>query len=68
MNNLRLGAKKHDFFSPVQLNLHLMLFRPNDSRMVVALGECYQKLNRVEEAKKVVKASFTSLTSCSLSR
>jgi Flp pilus assembly protein TadD len=32
---------------------HLVLFRPNDSRTVVALGECYQKLNRVDEAKKV---------------
>ena len=35
------------------LNSLLMFFRPNDSRMVVALGECYQKLDRVEEAKKV---------------
>jgi tetratricopeptide (TPR) repeat protein len=26
--------------------------RPNDSRMVVALGECYEKLDRLQEAKK----------------
>ena len=27
-------------------------FRPNDSRMVVALGETYEKLERLQEAKK----------------
>lgn len=28
-------------------------FRPNDSRMLVALGECYEKLSQQIEAKKV---------------
>ena len=26
--------------------------RPNDSRMIMALGECYEKLDRLQEAKK----------------
>ena len=26
--------------------------RPNDSRMLVALGECYEKLEWLQEAKK----------------
>lgn len=29
------------------------VFRPNDSRMLVALGECYEKLTQQVEAKKV---------------
>ena len=28
------------------------IFRPNDSRMIMALGECYEKLDRLQEAKK----------------
>jgi len=31
------------------LRLHC---RPNDSRMVVALGEAYDRLDRLQEAKK----------------
>ena len=27
-------------------------YRPNDSRMIVALGEAYEKLERLQEAKK----------------
>lgn len=27
-------------------------FRPNDSRMAMALGESYEKLERLQEAKK----------------
>uniref|UniRef100_A0A8C9EN85 Cell division cycle 23 n=1 Tax=Pavo cristatus TaxID=9049 RepID=A0A8C9EN85_PAVCR len=30
----------------------LLFYRPNDSRMLVALGECYEKLNQLVEAKK----------------
>ena len=32
--------------------LSLYDFRPHDSRMVVALGESYEKLERLQEAKK----------------
>ena len=32
--------------------LMLNFFRPNDSRMAIALGECYEKLDRLQEAKK----------------
>lgn len=35
------------------------LCRPNDSRMLVALGECYEKLNQLVEAKKVRGVRFT---------
>lgn len=35
------------------LTLLLFSLRPNDSRMLVALGECYEKLNQLVEAKKV---------------
>ena len=30
----------------------ISIFRPNDSRMIMALGECYEKLDRLQEAKK----------------
>ena len=30
----------------------LMLSRPNDSRMLVALGESYEKLEKIQESKK----------------
>lgn len=30
-----------------------LIFRPNDSRMLVALGESYEKLSQQVEAKKV---------------
>lgn len=30
-----------------------MFYRPNDSRMLVALGESYEKLSQQAEAKKV---------------
>ena len=29
-----------------------ILHRPNDSRMVMALGDTYEKLDRLQEAKK----------------
>lgn len=33
-----------------------LFYRPNDSRMLVALGESYEKLSQQAEAKKVVSA------------
>lgn len=36
-----------------ELNISMIFWhRPNDSRMVVALGETYEKLERLQEAKK----------------
>ena len=40
------------------LSLPLYLHRPNDSRMLVAMGDCYSILGRVVEAKKVGGVSF----------
>ena len=39
---------------PFPYNVHTPWFisRPNDSRMVMALGETYEKLDRLQEAKK----------------
>lgn len=37
----------------IKLPEELLFYRPNDSRMLVALGECYEKLNQLVEAKKV---------------
>lgn len=37
----------------IKLPEELFFYRPNDSRMLVALGECYEKLNQLVEAKKV---------------
>lgn len=36
-----------------QAIMYILFYRPNDSRMLVALGECYEKLNQHIEAKKV---------------
>ena len=33
-------------------NKRIFSFRPNDSRMAMALGESYEKLERLQEAKK----------------
>ena len=43
---------------PIVLNcyisyVHMCSRRPNDSRMLVALGDCYSILGRIQEAKKV---------------
>lgn len=35
------------------LKLYAVFYRPNDSRMLVALGESYEKLSQQAEAKKV---------------
>lgn len=35
------------------------IFRPNDSRMVVALGESYEKLERLQEAKKCFRKAHS---------
>lgn len=37
----------------VVLMLQCIFYRPNDSRMLVALGESYEKLAQQVEAKKV---------------
>lgn len=33
--------------------LHMFLFRPNDARMLIALGDTYQNIEKIDEAKKV---------------
>ncbi|KAJ8362007.1 hypothetical protein AAFF_G00407160, partial [Aldrovandia affinis] len=38
--------------------LYYYLLRPNDSRMLVALGECYEKLSQQLEAKKSEEGSL----------
>lgn len=35
------------------LRMYDLFYRPNDSRMLVALGESYEKLSQQAEAKKV---------------
>ena len=35
-----------------------VVYRPNDSRMLVALGESYEKLNSMQQAKKVSNTSL----------
>lgn len=37
---------------PIKLS-DALFCRPNDSRMLVALGESYEKLNSMQQAKKV---------------
>ena len=39
-------------------------FRPNDSRMWVALGESYEKLKRSQEAKKVGTIDVFKVSFC----
>ena len=34
-------------------------FRPNDSRMIVALGESYDRLERLQEAKKCFRKAHS---------
>ena len=38
------------------------VYRPNDSRMLVALGESYEKLNSVQQAKKVSKFCYNLIS------
>lgn len=42
-------------YTHIYIYKHLLVFflRPNDSRMLVALGESYEKLSQQAEAKKV---------------
>lgn len=49
----RFPPPKRSAGCPLNCILELFFHRPNDSRMLVALGECYEKLNQLVEAKKV---------------
>lgn len=44
-------------FWGVFLRMNAVFHRPNDSRMLVALGESYEKLSQQAEAKKVGDSS-----------
>lgn len=48
----------------LQCNFFKFFFRPNDSRMLVALGESYEKLAQQVEAKKVQSNSESTSMSC----
>lgn len=43
----------------VKLTWTLFLIRPNDSRMLMALGECYEKLDRLQESKKCFRKAHS---------
>lgn len=34
------------------MNFNILLYRPDDSRMLVALGEVYIRLNQIPDAQK----------------
>lgn len=51
-----LGKKKKSSYknsAASLLRMYAVFYRPNDSRMLVALGESYEKLSQQAEAKKV---------------
>lgn len=55
-----------DSLESLKFTVILFLSRPNDSRMLVALGESYEKLSQQGEAKKVgVLWKSETLVSCS---
>uniref|UniRef100_A0A9J7XWX0 CDC23 (cell division cycle 23, yeast, homolog) n=1 Tax=Cyprinus carpio carpio TaxID=630221 RepID=A0A9J7XWX0_CYPCA len=42
----------HEYMEMKNTSAAIQAYRPNDSRMLVALGECYEKLSQQVEAKK----------------
>uniref|UniRef100_A0A8V0YMT7 Cell division cycle 23 n=1 Tax=Gallus gallus TaxID=9031 RepID=A0A8V0YMT7_CHICK len=55
LNPRYLGAwtlMGHEYMEMKNTSAAIQAYRPNDSRMLVALGECYEKLNQLVEAKK----------------
>lgn len=48
-------------YRPEKVHLCCVCIRPNDSRMLVALGECYEKLSQQVEAKKVNSYDYSAL-------
>ncbi|XP_064885413.1 cell division cycle protein 23 homolog isoform X2 [Columba livia] len=55
LNPRYLGAwtlMGHEYMEMKNTSAAIQAYRPNDSRMLVALGECYEKLNQLVESKK----------------
>ncbi|XP_069755316.1 cell division cycle protein 23 homolog isoform X2 [Narcine bancroftii] len=62
LNPRYLGAwtlMGHEYMEMKNISAAIQAYRPNDSRMLIALGECYEKLSQLAEAKKCYWRAFS---------